>query len=404
MASRLQTSESDKGLPGERDRRRLRPDIAAWLRRDRQDIKKGEAMIQSRPNEFRADERATVEPGSELKGRLKQHSDDVCRMADEVGHSVTEATREAGETLRQKGHELAEQARQSAREVGHEAQERASTMVAHQKSRLADEVGVFAEALHKAAETLEQNDDPMLGRYAHQAGAFCDSCARYLRDTDPRDMIRGVSNFTRRHPELVLGGLFLAGIGLARFLKASDRMSADFKASDRMSADFDRSEEFDRPYGGLETGRRLESGLTYGDRETFTDRGYGDIGMYADSDVEPYGMSEPLGMGEEEFSDIDISDEMSGMAPLSREERGQRGDADQVPDFPREEASLTRNTDLPEATSPQPGSYPPATPSGTIFTGTANEAGKVNPTATQDDDLNTIGRNEPSGDHPNKPR
>ncbi|MDQ3332768.1 MAG: hypothetical protein M3552_19320, partial [Planctomycetota bacterium] len=106
------------------------------------------------------------------------------------------------------------------------------------------EVSVFGKALHKATDTLDENDDATLGHYAHQAGDLVDSCANYLRDANASELIRGASNFTRRHPELVLGGLFLAGVSIARFLKASDRHQ-DLYDADR-GYDFDRTSRADR--------------------------------------------------------------------------------------------------------------------------------------------------------------
>ncbi|HEX6986109.1 MAG TPA: hypothetical protein VF170_12080, partial [Planctomycetaceae bacterium] len=223
----------------------------------------------------------------------------------------------------------------------------------------------------------------------------------WLRSKDAGEMVRGCGEFTRRHPEVVLGGLFLAGVALARFLKASDRRDEEF----------DRESALDRDYGYMDTGRGLESrGIESEDVYGYRDAGYGDVGMYAGSDVEPYGRTEPFGMtgestlGSDVTGDADRLDEITGLAPRSRENRGQLGDADMVPDLPREEASLTRNEDIPDVTSPQPGSYPPVTPSGTFFESTSGQADKTNPTATRDDDLGTIGRNEPSATNPNKPR
>lgn len=369
-------------------------------------------MIQTRPNELRPDEPAAGGmPGSEPQDRLRQHADDIKRQAGDVRQAASEAVSQAGEKLSQAGGKLREAGRQAkdqvvetARQTTSQVRERASDVLAAQKSRLADEVSVFAEALHKAADTLDQNNDAKIGRYVHQAADCIDSCVNYLHERDASEMVRKVGAFTRRHPEVVLGGMFLAGVAIARFLKASDR---------------NRMEAFDHDYSYMDTGRGLESGNLYG----YDDAGYGDVGMYAGDDVSGIGsrgMNEPFGAaggaglgrdvsGDAELDDIarrddlDRLDEITGLAPISRENRGQLGDADLVPDLPREEASLTRNTDIPSATAPQPGSYPPVTPSGTFFESTSGQAGKSD--KTTDDDLSTIGRNDPScPTNPSSPR
>jgi hypothetical protein len=45
--------------------------------------------------------------------------------------------------------------------------------------------------------------------------------ARYLREKDLQGLTRDTETFARRHPELFLGGAFLAGMLAARFVKSS---------------------------------------------------------------------------------------------------------------------------------------------------------------------------------------
>jgi len=270
-------------------------------------------MIQSRSDEVRAAESTPGMPGDESKNRLKQHGEEAKRQAEELGHQASEKAREAGDSLKRVGRQAAERASETARRTGDQVRERASSMMADQKSRLADEVGVFGQALHRAADTLDENSDAALGRYAHQAGDLVDSCARYLRDANASDMVRRMSDFTRRHPELVLGGLFLAGVSVARFLKASDRHQQ--RNEFERGYDYDRDYDFDR---GYELDRDV---IGY---ETEDSSAYGDIGRYAG--------------------------ETSSNVPYAT-----------TPTFGTDNLSYTRNEDIPAPTSPQPGSYPPST-------------------------------------------
>jgi hypothetical protein len=345
-------------------------------------------MIQTRPNESRSDGAAGM-PGNEPADRLRQHTEDLKRQACEIRQTASETVSQAGDKLLDAGRQTKDQVVETVRQTGSQVRERASTVLANQKDRLADEVSVFGQALHQAADTLDQHQDQAVSRYVHQAADCVDSCAEYLRDTRGTDLVRAAGTFTRRHPEVVLGGLFLAGLSLARFLKAS---------SPRQDGDF-----------GMRTGMTADRDYGY----AATDRGYGDIGMYAGDDVtsgsQGRGMNESFGStggASAQLDDIarrdDLSrmDEITGLAPRSREHRGQLGDADIVPDLPREEASLTRNEDIPDVTSPQPGSYPPVTAGGTFFEGTGGQADKTGSHKTgrsvAGDDLGTIGRNDPT--------
>jgi ElaB/YqjD/DUF883 family membrane-anchored ribosome-binding protein len=280
-------------------------------------------MIQSRSSDARADDSAPGLSGDDSKNRLKQHGEDAKRQAEELRHKASDAAREAGDSIKQAGREAADRVADTARQTGEQVRERASAMVADRKSRLAEEVSVFSQALHRAADTLEEKDDVTLGSYAHQAGDFVDSCARYLQDANPSDMIRGASDFTRRHPELVLGGLFLAGVSFARFLKASDRS--------RQQYDFDRGYDFDR---ADRSDREVTGYMT-------DDLAYGDIGRYAG---EADGTFRPTSLG---TSDV----------------------------------SYSRNEDIPATTSPQPGSYPPST-SGSVPSRLTDENDAIGPDGT----------------------
>lgn len=243
-------------------------------------------MIQSRAGEFGQPATTADMPGQEPKDRLRQHTDDAKRQAEDLRRQAGEAAHDAGERLKQMGRETKDRAAQAARQTTSQVRDRATEAVAQQKNRLAEEVSVFGLALHRAAETLESNDDKVAGQYAHKAADWIDGIANFLREKDVTAMTRTCGDFTRRHPEVVLGGLFLAGVSVARFLKASDRPREDDFETDRSyMSDPDYSPVMDTGLGG-------DAYL-----ESYDETGYGDIGLYAgEAEATPtYGSSDPLG-------------------------------------------------------------------------------------------------------------
>jgi len=87
---------------------------------------------------------------------------------------------------------------------------------------LSRDMALLAEALREAGRKLnegEQGGD--FGRYADRAAGQVERLSTYLRDNDLRGFVRDTENFARRRPEVFLGGALLAGLALARFLKAS---------------------------------------------------------------------------------------------------------------------------------------------------------------------------------------
>jgi hypothetical protein len=89
-----------------------------------------------------------------------------------------------------------------------------------QKHRVGAEVVALADAVHSAGERLAADGDQTLARYVNAAADGIDRVSDYLKGQELQDMARDVRQFVRDHPFLVFGGCFLAGVALARLLKA----------------------------------------------------------------------------------------------------------------------------------------------------------------------------------------
>jgi hypothetical protein len=101
------------------------------------------------------------------------------------------------------------------------AKQRAVSAIDDKKGTAAQSLGTVAEALREAANKLGEGEAGPLGSYAESAAEQVDKIARYLREKDLQSLSRDAQTFARRHPEVFLGGAFLAGIMAARFLKSS---------------------------------------------------------------------------------------------------------------------------------------------------------------------------------------
>jgi hypothetical protein len=113
-------------------------------------------------------------------------------------------------------------ARNVAGQVADGLKAKAVSAVDERKGAAAETLGTVAGALRGAAQGLEQGEvAAALGTYADGAAAQLDKVAGYLREKDLRGLTRDTETFARRHPEVFLGGAFLAGILAARFLKSS---------------------------------------------------------------------------------------------------------------------------------------------------------------------------------------
>lgn len=103
--------------------------------------------------------------------------------------------------------------------------QRVSSRVDDQKNRAADGLGGIADAFRNASNEL-RNENETLASYVDMASDQMKRFADQIRQKGVPDMIDDVHAFARRRPALFIGGAFLVGLGIARFLKSSaDRSS-----------------------------------------------------------------------------------------------------------------------------------------------------------------------------------
>lgn len=136
----------------------------------------------------------------------------AAEAAAPVKQAVQEGLHDATEAARTK----AQQAAETVARQGREAVER-------QKHMVSSRIHELGQALNHGAERLRSDADPTLANYVAGFASRFDDAADYVDSRDVNGMMSDVEDFTHRHPEWVYGGLFLAGLAVARFLKASRR-------------------------------------------------------------------------------------------------------------------------------------------------------------------------------------
>lgn len=129
--------------------------------------------------------------------------------------------------------ETAQEAKDVARELRHDAKhkaraardktlERGREFAEERKSVIANEVGVFGSAVRSASESLESDGEETVAQYAEMCADELENASEYLRERRIQDLYHDANRFARKHPQIFLGGLFVAGVVAARFLKASE--------------------------------------------------------------------------------------------------------------------------------------------------------------------------------------
>jgi hypothetical protein len=120
-------------------------------------------------------------------------------------------------------------------------QQKVTSRVDEQKNRAADGLGGIADVFRHAGNELRMENET-LASYVDMASDQMRRFADQIRQRGVTDMLDDVSSFARRRPAVFIGGAFLIGLGIARFLKSSPERGDDreygsgFSSVDPMTA------------------------------------------------------------------------------------------------------------------------------------------------------------------------
>lgn len=152
--------------------------------------------------------------------RVKAEGEQIRQRAGQAGEQVRRSAAEAGQEVRRRTRETAELVREQAVEQATAIKDRAIEQIDCQKNGVATKICDVSGALKRAADDLEQHEDTQLAAQARNLAQRIEGIGSHLRDSQVNDLLEDAEQFVRRNPTLTLGGLFVAGFTLARFLKA----------------------------------------------------------------------------------------------------------------------------------------------------------------------------------------
>jgi hypothetical protein len=114
-----------------------------------------------------------------------------------------------------------------------------TSRVDEQKNRAADGLGGIANVIRNAGNEL-RTENEAVAQYVDMASDQLRKFADQIRQKGVADMLDDVHAFAKRRPALFIGGAFLAGVALARFLKSSadrydDEIESRFSDVDPMT-------------------------------------------------------------------------------------------------------------------------------------------------------------------------
>jgi len=131
---------------------------------------------------------------------------------------MSERRKDAAEIGRRAADEMVSTARRGALRLGDQLREAAQSTLHEQKQRAADTVHGVAEALRRAADSFEREQNRAIARYTDQAAAQVDRFSDTMRTREVGELVAEAEDFARRSPSLFLAGAVAAGFLIGRLL------------------------------------------------------------------------------------------------------------------------------------------------------------------------------------------
>jgi gas vesicle protein len=138
--------------------------------------------------------------------------------------------RTTGTAIKDKARQAKEQAINKGTDAVRQAKERGRDMANERKNQLGERIHGYGSAIRRAADKLRDEKDPNIAHYAEAIADRVDRAADYVQSNDPGMILRDIESAARRRPEIFFGGMFLAGLVISRFLKASNERDDSYEA------------------------------------------------------------------------------------------------------------------------------------------------------------------------------
>jgi len=136
--------------------------------------------------------------------------------------SQGEASLEKGWRKTQEGiRSMKEQASESFESMRRQFSDSARRVLIQQKDRSVTGLKRLSAAIHDAASRLDSGGDHTLAEYTDLLGNQVDRAANYLQERDAGEVMRDLESLVRRQAGLIVGGMFVTGLVVARLIKAS---------------------------------------------------------------------------------------------------------------------------------------------------------------------------------------
>lgn len=149
----------------------------------------------------------------------------VAEKAADVVDSAKAALATAADTAKVQASQLADQAKTQASALAAQATDKVKEQIGTQKEKAAGSLGAISDAIRYSADSLNESGQAPIANVVTSFATQIDGLTGYLRDKDVDQIASEVVDYAKKNPQVFVGGAFLLGIALARFIKSSNRTS-----------------------------------------------------------------------------------------------------------------------------------------------------------------------------------
>jgi len=144
----------------------------------------------------------------------------------------------SGPQDKQSTRDLTEGIRKAGAETARRAKEQGEAFLGQQKHTVAETMHHCGDALREASRRLRDNQDQNLASFTDTIADRIERTSGYLESKQIDEIRNDVENFARRQPHAFYGGMFVAGLALSRFFKASQaKAQEEFSRGDYSSSE-----------------------------------------------------------------------------------------------------------------------------------------------------------------------
>ncbi|MEX0937223.1 MAG: hypothetical protein WDZ59_05130 [Pirellulales bacterium] len=176
-----------------------------------------------RPDRNRGTQSDSERFGEKAKQQANRGRAAASEAAEQAREKGAQAGKKAADTMREAG----ERVQQGAAEAADNLRRKGEDVADDQKAWAADELSHASQAVRRAADHWHEENDHRIAEYAESAADRLEDLSNYLGRSDWRRLLHDAQDLGRRRPDLFLGGMFVAGLGIARFLKSTGGPSTD---------------------------------------------------------------------------------------------------------------------------------------------------------------------------------